>query len=418
MANRTKTYKTSDWKIWTFQPTPGDFIIGESLLGGSDVLGASAGAMAILDAEITSLTIQDGGQPSDGIFVRPTPSTLDASILVKDFQMKDAFKFQYGSPIWVTLENAETYDAQTYGKNTPFFFGKIRSFDVSVVAGADFSSLSITGTSTSADDLNSQLTIVKNTSTDKSTLVENAATGQKSITSIIPDSGYNFADTSTETKTYAEWLDDLITCNQFIAGDQNQNFGYSGTSTAPVYNYSQYIAVQSSTVNPSSGYIFYDTDVTDLQINWSGYGSPTSVALDNYFDPDIEYTLAGTNPLDPNVYNYAATVDVKDVTQMESIAKKMLSMTQRFTTTQVTVLMATNNQDLEFTGLIGAWTYYLYPVKHLNIGYPVRVYLPDLGMNTGSFNVDNIASAIIGRTIEVTPDQWTTTYELWKGFTN
>lgn len=411
-----KEYKTSDWKLWTFQPTPGDFVLGESVLGGTDVLGATAGSMAILDASITSLVIEDGGQVSEGIFTRPTPSTVYANLLVKDFQMSDSWKYSYGSPIWVTLANPETYDAQTYGKNTPLFFGKIRSFNVSVQPDADFSSLSITATSLSADDLNQLIQVTKDTTTDKSVLVNEAAQGQKSIVSVIPNTGFNYAEIRSETKTYAEWLDDILTCNQFVAGDENKMWGYSGTVTAPVYNYRQYISVSRNIVYPNTGVVFESENVLDVQFDWSGQDAPTSVNLTNAFDSSIEYQLVGDNPLDQNTINYSATVDVKGIEQMQTIAKKMLSMNQRFTATEVTIIGGINNQEIEFAELIGSWTFYLYPKNLINLGEAVRVYLPDLGMNTSSFNVGNITSIITGRTIEVNPDNFTITYKLWKGF--
>lgn len=415
MANRIKTYQTTDWKIWTFQPTAGDFVLGESRLGGTDVLGATSGSMQILDAEITSLTIQDGGQLSDGIFVRPVPSTLDVTIQVKYFKMKESWKFSYGSPIWVTVANAETYDAQIYGKNTPMFFGKIVSFDALVQPGADFSTINITAISNSSTDLNTPLTITKNTSTDKSTKISSAATSS-GIFNYIPLSGYNFANTSTETKTYGEWLDDLITCNQFSVGDQNLFWTYTGSPSSPVLEYEQAIFIKNSYVYQGSGVIYYSEDVADIQFNWSGEGSPTSVALTNYSDPNVEYfAQKSTNS---SLANFTGTVDVLNTTQMQSIAKDILSMSQKFTTTQFTTVTATNNQDIEFSELVGSpgWFFYLYPAKYRNLGDTVRVYLPELGMNDADFDVYNNSSIVIGRTINVNTEQWTTTYELWKGF--
>jgi hypothetical protein len=45
------------------------------------------------------------------------------------------------------------------------------------------------------------------------------------------------------------------------------------------------------------------------------------------------------------------------------------------------------------------------------VGDTVAIDLPDQGFS-------NVPMLVTGRTMEITPDNWTTTYNLWKGFTN
>jgi hypothetical protein len=101
---------------------------------------------------------------------------------------------------------------------------------------------------------------------------------------------------------------------------------------------------------------------------------------------------------------------------MTEIGQQLLAMTKAFKPIQVMTTTAVNNQDLEFQdtfvyGVPDSQLVSIYPETFYQIGDTVTIDLPDFG-------IDNVDMIVVGRNIEVTPDNWTTSYTLWKGFTN
>jgi hypothetical protein len=428
MADRTQTYLTSDWKIWTYVPAPGSFILDFSQLNDSATpLSATNGTIEPLEALIAGITIREGSEISEGIFSQPTPASMSVNLIIENFTATDANKFLVGGDIWATYLNAETVDNEwnNLGKNTPVFMGRISNFNVQLTPASNYANINIESNSKTQDWLNTLVPITKNTTAAKTTLINDWLVAN--IGTLISNRGqfssdFTFASTNTEIKSLGEWLDDINLCNLSIFSDDSRPdfallYRNPGVSNSIVFypgiNMSWSGVTTSSVKNNYSESIIFDS-----QMDWSGNSSPTSVTLTNYFNPSIIYQY-GSNLNDSlNANNYSATLDVNGISDLTNIGKKMLSMTKKFQPISISTLTAQNNQQLTFraeektaVGTATKYDTYLNP-KYLNyVGQYISVTLTNYGFADEKMY-------ITGRTIEVTPEDWTTTYNLWKGFTN
>jgi hypothetical protein len=401
MATTSRTYNASDWSIWTYVPEPGAFLLDFSQLNGPDVLGTTGGSMQIVDADIASVNLTSGSEVDQGIFLPITPMIMQASLSIKNFTATDANKFYVGTDIWLTLDNESGYSEPNFGLTTPFFIGRIRDFNVDVRPGEDFATINLSCSSDLEDDLNTLVPVTTSTTLSKTLQVINYAADagirlspinfQSSAYSI-----YNFATTRTEVKSYGDWLQDIYTCDMTMGYD-------SVTPELGPWLWGANAAL--STVGPPVK-TFGDEDISDVVFGWSGVGSPTGVNLTNYFNSDLVYQFGGSS--NSQNFTYSATIDVKDINEMSAVGQKMLSMNKAFRPVEVSIETARTYQQITFDDRYGV---FYYPTNLAQVGDTVAIDLPNQGFI-------NVPMLVTGRTIEITPDNWTTTYNLWKGFTN
>jgi hypothetical protein len=401
MATSSRTYNASDWSIWTYVPEPGAFLLDFSQLNGPDVLGTTGGSMQIVDADIASVNLTSGSEVDQGIFLPITPMIMQASLSIKNFTATDANKFYVGTDIWLTLDNESGYSEPNFGLTTPFFIGRIRDFNVDVRPGEDFATINLSCSSDLEDDLNTLVPVTTSTTLSKTLQVINYAADagirlspinfQSSAYSI-----YNFATTRTEVKSYGDWLQDIYTCDMTMGYD-------SVTPELGPWLWGANAAL--STVGPPVK-TFGDEDISDVVFGWSGVGSPTGVNLTNYFNSDLVYQFGGSS--NSQNFTYSATIDVKDINEMSAVGQKMLSMNKAFRPIEVATETARTYQQITFDDRYGV---FYYPTNLAQVGDTVAIDLPDQGFS-------NVPMLVTGRIMEITPDTWTTTYNLWKGFTN
>jgi len=418
MADKIITYLSSDWKIWTYQPVENRFILDFTALNdATKPLSATDGEVKVLDVEIGSINIQEGAEITNGVFTDVQPASADISLIFKDFTQTDSMKFLIGTALWITFRNGETYEDTVYKHNTPIFIGRIRSFNVNLQPESDYASITVQATSGTQDDLNVQLTILKD-----NIVYKTAAIGQAAYLNNIPylykDSYLHFGGTALgayETKTYGEWVRDMNLCDLYVIRDDVTPIELNYGATTRTYKYQTGIKTSESVISSLPEYDFTGDNVSGLVMNFDGEGAPTGVSLVNYYNSAIVYDY-GTPAIASSgqAYNFGATIDVKDLNEMLTVSQKMLSKTKSFSPVEVTVKTATNYQNLtirEETLLDQTLTprqVYLYPKSLLRIGDVANVNIPEFG-------IDNQQVFIVGRNIEISPDNWLTTYNLWKG---
>jgi hypothetical protein len=401
MATTTRTYNASDWSIWTYVPEPGSFVLDFSQLNGSDVLGTTGGSMEVNPAEIASISLNSGSSIDQGIFLPITPMTMQASLSIKNFTADDANKFYVGTDIWLTLDNESGYSEPNFGLTTPFFIGRIRDFAVDVIPGEDFATINLSCTSDLEDDLNTLVPITTLTDFSKTLqVVNNASEAGIRLSPINFQSSaysiYNFATERREVKSYGDWLQDIYTCDMTMGFD-------SVTPFSEIWLWGANAAL--STVGTPVK-TFGDEDISNVGFGWSGAGSPTGVNLTNYFDSEIVYQFGGSS--NSQNFTYNATIDVKDISEMSAVGQKMLSMNKAFRPVEVSTETARTYQEITFDDRYGV---FYYPTNLAQVGDTVAIDLPNQGFS-------NVPMLVTGRTMEITPDNWTTTYNLWKGFTD
>lgn len=411
----SRTYLATDWKLWTYQPQPGSFVLDFSQLNGTDVLGDGSDGLAVSSYDVAGVSISEGGDMTDGVVHSLSPTTATITVNVKDFTTSMMNDFYVGTGIFLALTNPSGY----FNSYSWMFYGRIDSASVSVIPGEDYSTITISATAFSANQLNTDIGITKDETTAKSTLISTAATSV-GTSMALDTSAYNYKGTATEGKSVGEWLADLALCDFMQLRDAPtatyvDQVTYGNPATWRVtWGYGIRMAI-TKTVGTSAGTLD-DTMISDVQFDWSGAGSPTGVNLTNYTDSSIVYQYGSTQSAAGGAVSYSATVDVKNITQMTAIGTQLLAMVKAFKPIVVTVDTATNNQTLNYKNITAPGsvdatvTFNAYPENLYQIGDTVTIDLPDFG-------VDAEDMIVIGRNIEVTPDNWTTTYTLWKGFT-
>jgi len=413
MADVTKTYKTDDWQIFTYVPEAGSFVLDFSQLNGSDVLGTTIGTLAEPPFEIAGISITEGGEVSNGFSLPVTPSVMSVQLMAKDFDINDINYFLVGTPILATVLFPSS--ASLNDSKAKMFQGFIDSVNVSVNPGANFSTISIEASARSKADLNAKVGIQRNNGAGyKATLIKSSASDVN--IQVFSDFGStSFAGTTTESKTLGEWLTDLALTDFMNFKDYpvaKTNSLVSGSIYRIDWNNSIDMRVSKS-VGTSVGTLA-ENNITEVSFDWSGKDSPTSVDLTNTFNSEIVYSY-GVNQSNGSNSNFSASVDVFDLGQMAIIGQQILSMNKNFRPISVSTEIASQYKTIEYrlTTITGDTTLneYIYPENLFFVGETITIDLPDNG-------VDEQKMLITGRTMNITPDNWTTTYQLWKGFTN
>ena len=152
-----------------------------------------------------------------------------------------------------------------------------------------------------------------------------------------------------------------------------------------------------------------------MQMDWDSAGAPTGVNLTNYYTPALTYQIGSSQSSSTGGSSiYTQTIDVKDSTEMVAVAGRMLSSTRTFAPVMVEVKIATNNQPVTFledTLLDYGGTprsVWIYPQNLLRIGEAFSI-------TVAKYSISSYAAFVVGRTINVTPDDYTVQYNLWKG---
>ncbi len=404
-------YKAEDWKIWTYQPVPNTFILDFSQLDDAGApLSATEGTIEINDSLIAGITIHEGTTPTNGIFLSPTPATATIEVTMTDFTKTDSNKFLVGTEIWITFKNDEDYDNayNNLGKNTPVFMGRIRSFDVNIQPDSNIASIRLEASSKTQDELNKLLTIDTNTASYKTTLIEAAVETYGYYIDLAFSSNYFYAR-SKQTKTYGEWLSEHIATTVQIPADYVWYTSQTGSHTAPNIVFENGIRSKSNVLSVEyPGWDFTEADITSVELGWSNASSPTGVTLTNDANSSLVYQFGSDQSTGGGMYN--ATVDLSNIDDMIAAGNIMLNFNKYFTPISIETITARVGEPIVWGVQGDSYSVTLLPRNLAFIGYAVTVTMLENGF-------DEEKMFIVGRTIEVTPDDWKTTYNLWKGRT-
>lgn len=406
MAVKTRTYLPTDWQLWNFVTTAGTFVLDFSELDGTDVLGTSVGTMTVSTDELTGFEITQGGTPTQGIFNDFTPIILNATLRFKDFTPAVANRYLVNTPIWLSLKNEQTVDDPTLGKRTLWFKGFIDSFTSESSPDSEFTTVSITATSKGAVELNQLITITQSSSSEMGAQIYSAALSQGITLGITKDllsaGTYQFPTVATpQVRMLGEWLD-----NFSIAYSRQlyESMIALPADASGVVTYSQEIRNQPTFF--SSNATFTDDEISNITFDWIGAESPTAVDLTLYSNSATLYQYGNTNSqIGGSVYT--ATIDVANLTQLTAIGQAKLFHNKKYLPATITVKTAETNQTISFkeevSGATSSW------VNVDNFG----LMADNITIDSTTFGV-NEEMRVVGRTITVTPDIWTTTYNLWK----
>jgi hypothetical protein len=401
------TYSSNDWNIWSYEPVAGKFLLDFSKLDDATTpLSATDGSIVIVDCEITEIMISEGTTATSGLFFDPRPSTANVVIQLKNFNKSYATKFFPGTDFWITFKNGDTANNsyKNLGTRTPIFFGKTSSFDVQVNPSSDFATISISANSIVTDQLNTLLRIDTSTGIDKNIAIEDAARALGFFCDL--DGVPSFYQRGIVIKTYGEFLSEYVATGIKLPGDYVYHTSIGGTALAPNIVYEQGVRANAgSHTTGGASFTFNESKISSIQYDWVHADAPTGVTLTNEGNSSIVYQR-GT---DGSGFMYTATVDLPDISWMEVAGNNMINYKKLFSPVSIETTLATNGKTIKWGNYGSTFSAYLYPQGLVPIGKVLEITLAENG-----FTAER--TVITGRTIEITPDNWNVTYNLWKGF--
>ena len=407
MPTRSRTYLPTDWQVWTYTPVAGKFRLDFSVLNGTDVLGAvgNVGSLQVLDLAITNIQIDDGQRPEQGVFFTFAPATMSLSAQIVDWSDALVKELYNGKQIFLTLKNEASTNHSTFGKNTVFFIGQIDNLDINVDPINLVTNLTISATDVSGAAVNVPITVTKSVS--KGVAIEAgfvAAQTAGQISQYLDFDLFAILGTSWEFGgTYTTTFGELMT--EYIQGEVAEagGFFYQYKSGPTVYlNRSLYGRTVSA--NSELGRLIPDDITTNIIFGQDGANLPTAFDLSNSSASYSYGTVSASILGNPTIYT--ATMDVPTLA-LETIADKISEYTQKIQPTEVTVRTARSYQEIVFDNPAGGGSEYFYPVNFYFNAEEVKT--------TPAFTGGTYYHTIVGTSHTITPDDWQTTYQLWKG---
>lgn len=438
MATTAKTYNISDWKLWSTKPETDSFYLDISKLD-VDKLTATAGTWTGSSTEITSIELTEGTEEHDGIYFDPTPTTLQISLRVKNFTLQTIGAYSVGTDIALTLDNPGSDGSATWSVNkTVFFTGKIEQATVSIEPGTDYTIINLqavsghkellntlieqtpSGGGNNLDNVRYRLWLVLDFPNLASHLVTNEyerlISGDSDPLVAWPgDNYYGGGFPENETKTLGEWLNLISQTVVQQVYSRIKPFNYYASGADYFINYSPNFNVKTTHSPNGSTFTFDETKIFNIQLGWSGETAPAKLHLTDslkYFDqPYLEKDFIKNS----QAAITSATFEGQSW-NFDLMASRIFSFNPIYAPLQIETYTAQNGTSLNFEHLAvpvlggtATRTQKLYPENIRHVGDTITVNLPD-------YKIDNVPTIISGRTIQVTPDNWTTTYNLWKGF--
>jgi hypothetical protein len=411
MATTSRTYLPSDWQVWTYTPVSGKFRLDFSTLGGSDVLGgvSDTGSIQAMDLSINSIQLQDGQRPQQSVFSSFEAGTLAFSAQLLTYDATLVRELYNGKLIFLTLKNQAVNVHPTFGNNTVFFIGQIDSLDIQIDPVNRITNLTVTAVDVASAAMNFPITITTNVSKAynvSNSIAQAVAAGQMSqyidATALLGVLGATFENIATVTKTMGEWMEDYIAGEVAVLYPQ-WTFVYDGLNWQVKRRLFGTTIAATSTSGTEA---FLDSQTTGLVVSQDGGNVPTAFDLSNSTG-NYNFGTTTANTLS-NPAIYSAGIDVP-TSFLPTIANKILEYTQKIQPTEITIKTATTYQPIVFDNArSGFGNDYYWPKTLYQVGQETRSYPAYLGGGT-------FYHRIVGISHIITPDDWQTTYQLWKG---
>jgi hypothetical protein len=217
----------------------------------------------------------------------------------------------------------------------------------------------------------------------------------------LSDIGSTYETNATETKALGEWLNDYIDSEvaYIVANSRNYKSG-------PDWFLTRYIELRTIKALSGTGRTIPESVITGLVIAEDGANSPTSFELSNS-STSYSYGISSQSVVsNPNIYSQS--FDVASA-YLKPIADKITEFVQALQPVQVTVRTAQTYQTLVFDNTKPYFA-------HNDYSYPVNFWINGEEVKTSpSFTGKTYNHMITGTSHTITPDDWQTTYTLWKG---
>ena len=407
MASKSRTYLPTDWQLWTYAPVAGKFRLDFSALNGADVLGGvtDLGSIQTLALDITGIEMNDGGQPNNGVFGSYTPGNMMLTSQIDSWNADLLKELYNGKEIYLTLKNEATYSDPIFGKNTVYFIGTIDSLTIDVDPINLVTNLTITATDVASAAMNFPIIVIRSSS--KANAIQNAIADARNAGKISPfinstnlsgslgTTWETIAGVTSTPLTIGEGIDEYIS-----AEVATLTTAYFQDNTGTIY---LYLIGETISANSESGRLIPDSIMSNLVIAQDGANVPTAFNLSNSVG-NYQYGGYSDSTLS-NPTIYTAQLDVPTAS-LQIIADRTSLYTPAIQPTEVTIVSARTYQNISFSNTLYGSDYF-YPSNHYWSGDEVKT--------TPAFTGGTYYHTIVGTSHTITPDDWQTTYQLWKG---
>lgn len=407
MAIRSRTYLPTDWQLWTYTPVSGKFRLDFSALNGSDVLGGATdlGSIAVFPLDIASIQLDDGQRPEQGVFFSFAPATLAISAQLDTWSENTIKELYNGKQVFLTLKNEGTNSHPIFGKNTVYFVGQIDSLTVDVDPINKVTNLQITAIDLAGSAVNTPI-LVSRTVTKGAAIQLGLEQAQRDglLSSYFLFSLTSFLGTTWETAgTYSTTFGALM--DEYVSAEVARLMNYTIQSyTAGNVGFYRVIYGLTINANPLTGNLIPDSIITNISIQQDSPNTPTAYDLSNSTATYSYGTVSASLLSNPTVYS--ASLDVPTAS-LQVIANTISQFKQKIQPVEVTVRTAQTYQTINFDNSIPGINDYFYPQNHYFNGNDVKT-MP-------AFTGGTYYHSIVGTSHTITPDDWQTTYQLWKG---
>lgn len=411
MASKSRTYLPTDWQVWVYTPVAGKFRLDFSALDGTDVLGgvSDTGSLQVFPLKITSINLQDGGQPDQSVFSSFAPGTMELSAQLFGWDATTVKELYNGKQIFLTLKNEATNSHPIFGKNTVFFIGQINELSINIDPISNITNLTIMANDAIGAAMNYPVSITKSSSTGKGTQITTALNDAKSagqISSWLSFNLYGFLGAtyeiaSTKVDSISVWIQDYLTSEVAIYYP-----GYFTNYTLGNWDVNLGLTAYTISENTKTGETIPESIISQIHVAQDGANVPNAFDLSN---SSVTYSYGTTtaNTLS-NPAVYSATLDVPNAF-LQTIANKISQYTQKIQPTEIIVQTARTNQTITFDNARSLFgTDYFFPKYYWRNGQEVKTTPTYLGGAT-------YYHQIVGTSHSIDVDGWTTTYQLWKG---
>lgn len=407
MAYLTRTYLPSDWKIWTYKPVAGKFRLDFSELNGSDVLGGATdvGSIQQLGLTINSIELENGQRPDQSVFFSFIPGTMALSAQLLEWDSTLVQELYNGKQIFLTLKNEAVNSHAIFGKNTVFFIGHIDSLNIDVDPINQVTNLTITAVDVAGAAVNQAISVTKGVS--KGYAIQQGLLDAQSGGYISPYLSFAlFAILGTSWQTtgsYNTTLGELMA--EYISAEVAVQTNSTFQSLSGGVDVTLQIAGSTIAGNPGTGRTIPESVITNLVIGQEGANVPTAFDLSNDVANYNIGTTSANTLTNPTVYSN--TMDVPTAS-LSIIANKIREYTSNIQPTEVTVKTGATFSRMRFDDLVefsGGDFFYPYYIFHN--GQEVKV--------TSTYTGETTNHTIVGVRHTIDPDNWESTYQLWKG---
>jgi hypothetical protein len=425
MATKTRIYKSTDWKVWTYTPTAGVFRLDFSKWDDGSDWGTTGGSITTIDLPIAQININENFEPIYGIS-QISAASASIAFQISEFNKSVISEFYTGKPIYITLKNEETTRLHSiFGQNTPIFSGYISSANFTYNPFDIVQSLVITVTDSMQYLFNTPLSVIKRkndefdnkwldlesafftNTTEITRPIEclndnysfyNFSVGPNDIPSNI---SYQYETAGTEILSVGEWLQDLVnTLSARVICSYKYVFVNKGTNQFTGFKNFQLSGLSIS--NGSSAKVIESNKVISVNVGNSFADKPSVFSLSTKAGSSYLFGQSVANSSN-QVITYSQTLN-SPLSDLSKMVTAMLELKNWISPTEITLELAVENQEITFDNSMGSK--YLYPLNLLQCSDIINLNLTSYG-----FELEDSYSFITAREIDITPNNVLVTYQ-------